>query len=258
MATSRSTDAPKTTIQSVERASRLVLAIAEADVPPSARELAQRFELTVPTAHNILRTLVQEGLLERNVTGGYQLGALAALIAYRVSSTHRMPSEYVDAMREVAEETGETVYLASWRSGRVVATDVVQSVHPLRVVASPMGNFGDDHARSTGKLMVALARDDLRERMVEAMDMKVLTPNTNTDKTVLKRELEHIKQTNIAHDDQEYVYGAHGFAVPIWAGNVAAACIAVHAPIDRWNERADFLIEAARKGAQRASRLVEK
>lgn len=257
MSEQRPDNAPKTTLQSVERASRLFLAIAESEYSPTARELAQRFSLTVPTTHNILRTLVAEGMLERDEAGGYRLGAFAALIAYRVSTTPQLPAEYVSAMHEVARETGETVYLGTWRSGRVVLVDSVASTYPLQVVASPVGHFGDEHARATGKLMLALARADLRERVLEGLTMRAITPYTNTDKAALRAELEVIKETHIAHDDQEYVQGAHGIAVPIWVGSVASACISLHAPIDRWNERSADLIAVVERAAGAVSRHVE-
>lgn len=249
----QATSAPKTTLQSVERASRIFLAIAEANESPTARDLAERFGLTIPTTHNMLRTLISEGLLERDDASGYRLGPMAALVAYRVSTNPQLPAEYVQALRNVARDTGETVYLGTWRSGRIVLVDSIPSRYPVQVVASPVGHFGDDHARATGKLMLALARPDLRERIVSSLRMRKITAFTNTDRATLERELEEIRRSHVAHDDQEYVEGAHGIAVPIWVGPVASACISLHAPLNRWDTHGDEMLAIVQREAAAVS-----
>ncbi|PVU82205.1 IclR family transcriptional regulator [Cellulomonas sp. WB94] len=245
---------PGTTIQSVERAARLLLEIAAAPDGLSAKELAARFDLTVPTAHNLLRTLAAEGLLEKDDAHRYVLGPLAAVIAYRVAASSRPPAAYRDAMNAVARETGETSYLGTWRAGRVVLVASAPSSHSLQVVASPLGSSDGLHARATGKLMLALARPDVREAAMRGMTLTPITPRSITDPQVFEAELATIRETHVAHDDEEFVTGAHGVSVPIWAGGIAVACLSVHAPVDRYRANAERILEIMQREARRASR----
>ena len=65
--------AEPTLIQSVQRALHLMEAVADSDGRATAKELARRTGLALPTAYHLLRTLVHEGYLRRLDDGCYVL-----------------------------------------------------------------------------------------------------------------------------------------------------------------------------------------
>ena len=69
-------------VQSVDRALRLLKAVAASDAPSSAQELAQRCDVNRSTAWRLLATLESHGLVERDaVTGRYVVGYAAFQVA---------------------------------------------------------------------------------------------------------------------------------------------------------------------------------
>lgn len=229
---------------------RLLLAVAGSPGGTTARELAGTFRLTVPTAHNLLRTLVAEGVLAKDGPR-YLLGPMAAVIAYGVSSSRNPTPSYLEALREVSRLTGESVYLGSWRSGQVTLLAGIPSTHDLRVALSPMGASGHLHARATSKLLLALARSDVREAAMRDMDLAPRTPHTLTSLAELEAQFERIRQDLVAYDIEEYAEGAVGVSVPIWAGDVVAACLSLHAPASRYWEHADEYLKILRRESAR-------
>src|SRR5215218_1069761 len=63
---------------------KLLTAIADADVPPSARDLSDRTMLPRPTVYRLLAALTEAGLVRKSSGGRtYQLGATLLTIAHR-------------------------------------------------------------------------------------------------------------------------------------------------------------------------------
>src|SRR6476659_1087233 len=80
--TRRPEDPANTGVQSVDRALRLLKAVAASDAPSSAQELAQRCDVNRSTAWRLLATLESHGLVERDaVTGRYVVGYAAFQVA---------------------------------------------------------------------------------------------------------------------------------------------------------------------------------
>ena len=69
-----SDDVTPTLIQSVQRALRLVEAVADLDERAQAKQLARSLGLSLSTTYHLLRTLTFEGYLERRDDGRYLLG----------------------------------------------------------------------------------------------------------------------------------------------------------------------------------------
>ena len=60
-------------IQSVSRACRILLAVADCDLGLSAREVAKLHSLTLPTTYNLLTTLCNEGYLVKRANHRFVL-----------------------------------------------------------------------------------------------------------------------------------------------------------------------------------------
>src|SRR5690348_6866796 len=85
----------KTTIQSVSRASRLLLAVAASPDGLSAKAASDQFGLSMPTTYHLLTTLAAEGLLVKDARRQYMLGPRAAVLAAAISRDNRAPEYYL-------------------------------------------------------------------------------------------------------------------------------------------------------------------
>lgn len=233
-----------TLIRSVVRASRLLIAIASAADGCTGRELAERFSLSTPTTHNLLRTLISEGLIERGTDHRYRLGASAVIIADGVSATLQAPEIYRDAVDRLAALTGEAAYLSGRSGGQVTLLRGVQSAHAVRVESIPVGYSANLHARASGKIMIAFAPAAEQDRMIRQLTFAALTRRTLRDAAALRAELERVRRDEVAYDREEFVDGAVGISVPIWASGAVVASLSLHVPTTRFSEREPELLAA--------------
>src|SRR3990170_1850904 len=74
--------ATKTRIQSVSRAMQLLFWVARQSHGASAKEIAAAQGLALPTTYHLLNTLVDEGLLAKDVHRRYILGRSSAILAH--------------------------------------------------------------------------------------------------------------------------------------------------------------------------------
>src|SRR5690349_7410589 len=91
----------KTRIQSVARACQLLFWVAEQPHGASAKEIAAAQGLALPTTYHLLNTLVDEGLLAKDVHRRYVLGRNTAILAQAYLRGKAVPDSLLAALREI-------------------------------------------------------------------------------------------------------------------------------------------------------------
>jgi DNA-binding IclR family transcriptional regulator len=227
----------------------MLLHIAEHDQPQTAKELASAFGLTVPTAYHLLNTLVAEELLAKDSSRRFQLGPQVGLLSDAFARELSVPEYLLLPLRQLAEETGETTYLSAWRGGEIVILAALEGSQAVRVASLHTGHGGHAHARASGKLLLALARPEVRDAYLDARPLEALTANTICDRTALGAELERIAARGHSVEEEEFRAGVGGVSAPVQRGHTLIAAFTVSAPIERFRVRRDELTRAVRTAA---------
>ena len=193
-------------IQSVDRAIRLLEAIAEAGGECSLTELSQRTQLNISTCHHLLSTLVHRGYVAKvPVRRTYALGARILFLS-NACLTVDLPARAAPLLAQINEKTGETVHLAVLQGDSMMKVAKRESRHPVRVDTGTLGRTDAPHATATGKAMLAwLPEDDMRR--VLAHGLARFTPKTITEWPALLEALRHVRRDGYAVDDEEYQPG---------------------------------------------------
>lgn len=244
---------PKTTIQSVARASRILLAVAASPDGMTARAVADQMGLTLTTAYNLLNTLGEVGLLTKNPQRRFVVGPMAAIVADAVGREERPPAAYTAALDQLAAATGETAYLSGWRNGRIAIVRTVQGAHAVRVVALDEGFAEHPHARAAGKLLLALSGPGVVDEFLSSATLTARTAHTITTPGRLRLEFAHIRSEGVAFDAEEFADEVCGVAAPIWEHDVAVAALTLSAPAGRFAAHRERLVATVRDLADRAS-----
>jgi IclR family acetate operon transcriptional repressor len=241
-----------TRIRSVAKAMQLLMRIAEVDMS-SARQAADALGLPVATAHHLLETLVAEGMLSKYPHRGYELGPRIGALA---DAFHRRnaPSEFLLApLRRLSEETGETAYLSGRRWDDAVVLASAEGSQAVRVSALHTGYHGHNHARASGKLLLAFGRPEALDGYLAAHELSALTPSTITDESRLRQELDDIRARGHAVDHEEFTPGVSCVAAPVLEADIAIAAYAVAVPTERFQQRFPALKEAVLRAAAAAA-----
>lgn len=243
-------------IASVTKAFFALNAVAERPEGISAKELAQLMEAPLPTTYHLLHTLTAAGALAKGGGGNYRLGPRIGALADAYLEQGD-PLEQLEApLRELAAATGETAYLSAWRHGEIEVVATAEGSQAVRVAQVQRGTSGHAHARASGKVLLAFARDGLREQYLDGHEMDKLTPNTITDPDVLRAELERIRERGYATDLEEFVLDVSCAAAPIIRSGRIIGAYTVSSPSGRYQRTSEQLIAALLSACKTAEELV--
>jgi IclR family transcriptional regulator, acetate operon repressor len=239
------------TVRSVVKATRMLLCIAESDGLMAA-QVAKACALPLGTAYNLLNTLLAEGMLSRDSTRRYTLGP--KLAALSLGYARRGPSEKtLVLLRQLAESTGETAYVSAWQAGEVVAVAAIEGSSAVRVGRIHTELRGHEHARASGKVMLAQLEPRELDAYLATHPLVALTPATTVRESELRAQLQLIQRTGVAIDLAEFTPGVGCVSAPIWQGRVCVAACTIAAPLERMQQHRSELARAVTKAAEAAS-----
>lgn len=230
-----------TRIRSLGRGCRLLLWIAEQPNGATAKEAAFATQISLPTTYHLLNTLIDEKLLARDDQRRYTLGPRAATLAQAYLRGSSVPDELLSAVRGLAETTQETVYLADWGEYDIRVLASVEGSNIVRVAEVASGPYEDAHARANGKVLLAYAWPELRDRYLSRHPMNRRTPKTICDPALLIDELELVRSRGYAYDEQEFSEGVCCVAAPVLGDGQIVAALAVSVPAERFERNAEAL-----------------
>jgi IclR family acetate operon transcriptional repressor len=216
----------------------------------TGKELADAAGLAVPTAHHLLATLVSDGFLAQDERARYLLGPKIAVLSDAMQRDLTPPSYLLAALHDIVSKTGETTYLATWRRGEIHLLSVVEGSYPVRV-SVPLGNYGEAHARASGKLFLAYLHEDERDNYLDVHPLRKIRPNTITSRKRLLAELELIRERGCALDEEEFQDGVCCISVPVFQDGVIIAAYSLSIPTQRYREGKDELIATALEAVAR-------
>lgn len=220
----------------------------------TARDAAARLSVSLPTAYHLLNSLASEGLLTKESGQAYVLGPLAGTIADAVARDTRAPAHLRRALDALVAATGETAYISAWRAGEVRVLDIVEGDNLVRVTGLSVDYAKNHHARTSARVLLAMAEPEFREQQLSRMKLRRLTQHTITDRTALRRDLERIREQGIAIGRNEYALGLTCISAPVVEFGVATAALTIAMPSDRFDRSGSRVVRALRAAASAAGR----
>ena len=217
MKTEGDLDSPRSSnVRSVQRAARIITALAEHPYPMGIAELAQRVMLSPASVHRMLATLISVGWVDQNTrTAKYRLGTRML----GIGSTGLITSPVVQNGRifltRLAEQTGYHSALSTLVGMRVI--------HLARSAGGTLQGRPDfepgvsqpAHAMADGKLLLSYLPPAERAYLYEVDGLRKYTENTIDDPSKLEKEIECIQERGYAVDHYERFEASRGLAVPV-------------------------------------------
>ena len=204
----------RATIQSVDRAARIVKVLASGPRRLGVSEIAERLALTRPTVHGLLQTLQAHGFVEQDHNSGkYQLGAGLLQLGTSYLDLNELRGRSLGHAGRLARRTDAAV-----RVGVMHGANVVVVHHAFRPDTTlqilEVGAQLPLHASALGKAMLAFASDavvaDLLAEPLPRLTSRTLAPAT------LRQELAEIRERGYAHERDEAILGESSVAAPIF------------------------------------------
>ncbi len=240
---------------STAKALGILEAVVASARPASIAELSSLLGLSKPTGHRIASTLEELGFLKREpgtrrFIEGDRLVALA--LSVLEAAAKRGPRHAI--LQALSKEIGETCNLGVLAGNEVVYLDRVEAEWPLGLRFEP-GSRVPAHCTAIGKMFLSRMETRRGRQFVRTVPLRRYTDNTITDPDRLLKELERIREHDVATDNQEFMSGVVCVAVPVLGpGNRMCAAVALSAPEARLTlEQALDHVPALRRAAKQLS-----
>ncbi|MFI1394527.1 IclR family transcriptional regulator [Streptomyces sp. NPDC020681] len=242
MTTATNAAAP-TLIGSVQRALKLLDAVAaHADGAP-AKQLAREAGLPLPTAYHLLRTLTHEDYLRRE-KGVFVLGEAVGRLALGGALQNRR-SRLEKSLVHWRDAIGVPVYFALYHEGEIELVAVADT--PYAPAVAEWADFRETgHAHAIGQCLLSQLDEAGRRDHLDRHPVQAVTPYSVRDKRSLLERLASTERMQPVVERQEYALGTVCAAIPITAGS-GAATMAISLPLHQQG-RLMPAIEQLRKG----------
>ena len=238
-------------VRAVERALKILACFDDEHPERGISEIATAVELHKATAHRIVTTLVNFGFLQRSAGGlKYRLGLELANLGFKVIRRMDLRREARPFMKDLVQKWDETCDLSIFDQGEVFYIEVLRGNRALTIAAA-VGQRLPAHCTASGKLFLAhLPEPELDD--ILSRPLQKYTDRTMNSPTLIKEQLQMIRQQGFATDQEELETGVHAIAAPIFnRQGMLIAALSVPSPVSRMTpernrEIANSLLEASR------------
>jgi IclR family KDG regulon transcriptional repressor len=201
------------------------------------REAARLAGLPSSTAGRIMAGLKEIGVFTQNPdTHTYSLGGKVLAWAGVYTSTLDVRKKALPIMEELNRTTRETISLYLMEGYERVCVEMFESPQNVRIVAR-VGRRLPIYAGSAGKVFLAFLEPEKQKEVLKNLVLEQLTPKTIDDISLLKEEIEKIREQGFAVSHGEWILEASGVAAPIFdqLGEVCSV-LTISGPTQRFDD----------------------
>ncbi|GGX12448.1 IclR family transcriptional regulator [Streptomyces noursei] len=220
-------------VQAVHRAIHVLRELATATPRLGVTELADRIGVAKPTAHALLRTLEAEGLVVQDrESGKYQLGPGLVTLGNAYLDSHELRTRAATWADRLAAQADAAVWTGILTDGHVLVVHHAfrpgGAMQVLETGASLPWN-----ACALGKAIAAFLPAERRTALLTG-ELPRVTGSSLDDPTELQAQLDRVRETGYAADENELTLGDAGIAAPVFdrTGEVVGG-LGLVGPIER-------------------------
>jgi DNA-binding IclR family transcriptional regulator len=213
-------------------------------------QLSRRTGLPLTTTHRLVGELARWGALERDGTGAYRIGLRLWEVASLAPRSVGLREAALPILGDLYEATHQNVQLAVLDGTDAVYIERISARDAVHVVTRVGGRL-PLHATGVGRVLLAHAPDELRERVL-AGPLAAYTERTLTDPHRLRRELAEVRRTGVAITRGEIELISTSVAAPVWDGVQVTAAVSVVVPESHDPHRYVPAVVTAARGISRA------
>lgn len=240
-------------VPAVERALNILELLGENKEPLSFTQIGRELQISKPTLSRLLSNLKERDYIHHNTTTKrYELGLRTLHLGSSLLEKIELRQKAQPFLRELMEESGETVELGILDDDTLLFVDKWESSKSVRLFAKVGSRFSKLHSSAPGKVLLAYIPEEDFKRFFRKGLVKV-TNHTITKMGELREELKKIQRCGYGFDDQEVREGVRRFASPIFdhqgnlAGVVGIAGPAFRMPLKKKRVFGKMVMETAEK-----------
>ncbi len=245
------------TLQTVQKIGPVLDLFTPAQPEWGVSEVAAAIGVPRSSAHSLLSSLVDTGLLQCRAKGRYRLGWRVVELSETMRGSVDVRSCGASTLERLVEKYGETTHLAVMDRWNVLYVDKVVGTHNITVQGARVGTRLDAHSTAVGKVLLAHLDEVELRRYLALRPPRRLTSSTITNPQALIDALAAVRATGFALDIGETIAEMHCVAAPVRdeLGSVVAA-VSMSVPATRFALRRGHLERAVVDAGRDISRAI--
>ncbi len=207
--------AESSNLQTVERAVQLIQQVVFAQQALGTRESARLLGISPSSAHRLLKTLADLGLLEQDeTTGGFGPGLELYRLAAALLASSNLGQAARQPMQRLATKTGEAVFLCVRSGHSRMLLDAATGPRQLQYLLYP-GEEVPLYVGSSGLAILAWLPEDEIECILGG-ELRRYSPNSITEPEALRQALQTIRSQGYAVSFGHHIEDGVGVSAPIF------------------------------------------
>lgn len=217
-------------------------------------DIADELALSKSSAHALVASLVEIGLLERGTNRRVRLGHKLLGFSETVLAGSDVFNSMRDMLNDLMQKLGRSVYLAVKDGQHVVYVNRLQGSSAVPASLGSAGATLPVHASAAGKVLLAHQTEGEVQRILESRGLARLTGKTITSEGALATELMAVRDQGYALSQGEYVSNLYCVAAPVRNHeDQVVAAIGIGATASDFEFNKTSLVREVMRAAQRAS-----
>jgi IclR family KDG regulon transcriptional repressor len=201
-------------VPAVDKCFSILEYIARSKPAPGFAEIVRELGLNKSTVFNILHTLTDLGVLDRGPDGLFHLGSRLFMLGNAAVKGSELIQTVHPYLVKINNEFRVSAFLGILSGTEVIIFDKADMAQKVKI-SSEIGMKIPLFAGVAGKALLSQLNDNDVDAIIKDYRFKKYTPNTNTDRREIKKEIIKIRERGVAYDMEEYIEGLVAVAVPI-------------------------------------------
>lgn len=203
-------------VKSAARVADVLNLLGEGGSDMTAAEIAKRLQLPKSSAHGLLNTLLDKGIVTRDRRGNFSLSVRLLTLATKAFDVFDVRQVARPVMVQLSNELHLTCSLAVLDGGDVVYIEKVQdNSRPVQLVTYVGGTL-PAHTTALGKVLVAELPAEARDTWLDQQDYQRLTARTIGDRSEMQAAMDRYLADGYSSDENESHDGVTCLAAPIF------------------------------------------
>ncbi|WP_274571934.1 IclR family transcriptional regulator [Neisseria leonii] len=203
---------------SILRVLEIIEAVAAAGRPLAPQDLIQDLDIPKPSLHRLLQLLENGQFIRQDIQGGIVPGSRALRLSVNIWQNRHYKAEREALLGALSAKIGETCGITVPHGNMMTYADRVQTNWPLQVYL-PSGTQVPLYCTAGGKLYLSTLPAHKRRRLLAHLPLTRMTQNTLSALPDLEYDVRQTEQRGYGVDNEEFIAGMVGFAVPVYDGS---------------------------------------
>lgn len=203
------------TLSSVATAARILREFGKHSTQLGVSQLARRVGVGKSTAHRVLWTLVEEGLVEKvEETGLFRLTSTMGSLGASAETSQRLHEAATHPLDQLRTKTRGTMHVAILDGIDVLYVERREGLGTLQVFRA-VGSRNSAYMTASGKVLLAFLPTEQQRSLVEEIRLTPKTTRTITTRAAFLAELHRVRSQGYGENRGEWQPGMCSIAAPI-------------------------------------------